>query len=643
MQAVLPDPRESRAVLVGVSDYTTLGPIPSIRSTVQELGRCFRDADRWGLPEENCTIIQSPTNATEVVDTLAGQASKVTDTLLFYFAGHGLIDESSGEKLYLALGAASQGRPDINTIPYSWIRYEFLGAARARRKIVILDCCYSGRTIGPLLSDDSVIVPVPLDIYGACILRSTAGTRRALAPEGETYTAFTGEILATIQRGIPGGPELLDLHTLLRYVEKQLSDKERPPPERRGSGDCNAIAISRNVAVQPDSRQQTDSLNPPLPSDKDSTENVRSTEGKARPAGEAHTSSTVTEDSAASRDTVPGQRRPPDDDESEESNLPRPATAMTRGADGIFELSLSMEQSVMGTNTTVIYDRLVDCGACNGIGANDNGLAKCATCNGTGRVTKKMDRRITVPAGIRNGAELDYPGLGDDGSGGGPAGNLRIRFIIHPDIFFSRVADDLHCDVELSFSRATLGTKLKLKTYYGREKVRLEAGTQPGTTVVLVGKGVRSITGNGRGDLFVHLRVSTPRDLNDIHRDILRRFADSHRETCSVDSPSGTAVVPIAAAALGSKVEVATDHGAARLHVPPGVQHDTILRISWRPQDLSLPQEIPVKVTVPTVLTAYERELVRRFGEMRREMHPRPLEPPTGSRLRNALRRFFSY
>src|SRR5262249_49770189 len=255
-----------------------------------------------------------------------------------------------------------------------------------------------------------------------------------------------------------------------------------------------------------------------------------------------------------------------------------------------------------------------------------------------------MDATLNIPAGIRNGAELGYPGLGDDRPGGGPAGDLWIRFIIHPDIFFSRVADDLHCDVELSFSRAALGTKLKLKTYYGHEKVWLDAGTQPGTTVVLVGKGVRRITGNGSGDLFVHLRVTTPENLTGVHKDILRRFADSHSETCSVDSISGTAVVPIAVAALGSKVEVATDQGAARFHVPPGVQHGTRLRISRRPQDLSLPQEIPVKVTVPTVLNAYERELVRRFGEMRREIYPRPLEPPTGfwARLRSALRRFFS-
>ncbi|MBJ6618739.1 caspase family protein [Streptomyces sp. DHE17-7] len=67
---------------------------------------------------------------------------EATDTLLVYFAGHGMRDADSTD-LYLALGD-SREHLGYTAVAYQHLRTA-LRTARARRKIVVLDCCFSGR------------------------------------------------------------------------------------------------------------------------------------------------------------------------------------------------------------------------------------------------------------------------------------------------------------------------------------------------------------------------------------------------------------------------------------------------------------------------------------------------------------------
>ncbi|MFF5233231.1 caspase domain-containing protein [Dactylosporangium sp. NPDC000521] len=247
MTAVLPDPAGSRAVLVGVSRYRRMDGLGSVRHNLEALRGLLVDAGRWGLPDGNCVVLPEPESTREVLDVLHEQAVQATDTLLFYFAGHGLIDVRDEQELYLALGSADQERPKRDSIPYKWVRDEFLDATRARRKIVILDCCYSGRALGQWMGAEGA-VPDGLDIFGTCTLTATARTRMALAPSGQRYTAFTGELIAALQEGIPQGPELLDLDTLFRHVDRRLHARGWPRPQRGALDNGGMVALARNVA-----------------------------------------------------------------------------------------------------------------------------------------------------------------------------------------------------------------------------------------------------------------------------------------------------------------------------------------------------------------------------------------------------------
>jgi len=64
-------------------------------------------------------------------------------------------------------------------------------------------------------------------------------------------------------------------------------------------------------------------------------------------------------------------------------------------------------------------------------------------------------------------------------------------------------------------------------TLDGNEPLRVPPGTQSGEVFVLRGKGVPHLRSSGRGDLLVHVQVSTPKDLTPEQRRLLGELADS--------------------------------------------------------------------------------------------------------------------
>lgn len=245
--ALLSDPARSEAVLVGVHDYTRLEDLPAVARNLTGLRDMLTDPSVWGLPEAACTVIPQPGNAGQVLDVVRDRAHRALDTLLVYYAGHGLMDPHT-EELYLALPDSDGERE------YTWLRYEYLRRAvldpraRARRTVLILDCCYSGRALIGRMSASAHLADQAV-VDGTCVIASCAETRPALSPPGETYTAFTGELLTTLGEGVAGMPDPLDMDTLYRDVRRALTGRSRPVPQQRNRNLGGDIAIARNRAA----------------------------------------------------------------------------------------------------------------------------------------------------------------------------------------------------------------------------------------------------------------------------------------------------------------------------------------------------------------------------------------------------------
>lgn len=165
------------------------------------------------------------------------------------------------------------------------------------------------------------------------------------------------------------------------------------------------------------------------------------------------------------------------------------------------------------------------CNVCNGTGKIIKD--KCPDCEGKGKVRRKTKKTVKIPAGIADGQVIQNSGGGDCGSGGGRPGDLYIQISVSKHPIFEREGQDIHCDVPITFVQAALGAEIEVPTLYGKEKVKIDEGTQSHEIIKLKGKGVPFLRSSNRGDQYVKIIVEVPKNLNSKQKDILKQFGDS--------------------------------------------------------------------------------------------------------------------
>ena len=243
----LPDPGVSRACLIGTVRHSAepqLPDLPSVEHNLADLGALLTDPRRWGLLAENCTTLLDPMRPPEVVRSLRQAAATATDTLLIYYAGHGLLNHDGD--LFLALGETSSDR---ELLKYTALAVDDVRNAirdsPAANKILILDCCYSGRAIAAMTDTQSSITAA-LEIRGAVTLAAAPATKVAIAPPGERNTAFTGALLTVLRRGVADGPELLTLELIYEQIRSLLNAGGYPLPQIQSLNTTSRLALVRN-------------------------------------------------------------------------------------------------------------------------------------------------------------------------------------------------------------------------------------------------------------------------------------------------------------------------------------------------------------------------------------------------------------
>jgi len=252
----------------------------------------------------------------------------------------------------------------------------------------------------------------------------------------------------------------------------------------------------------------------------------------------------------------------------------RRGQAAYRGADMRYNLELSLEEAVRGTEVRIRVPTLESCETCHGSGAKPGTQASvcttcgghgqvrmqqgffsiqqtcpacrgsgkvikspCETCHGQGRTQVTKTLSVKVPAGVDEGDQIRLAGEGEAGEHGGPAGDLYVQVRLKPHDIFKRDGDDLHCEMPISFVMATLGGETEIPTLDGRAALKIPAGTQTGKVFRLRGKGVRNVRSGSLGDLYCHASVETPVNLNKRQKELLEEFEASLREGGARHSP----------------------------------------------------------------------------------------------------------
>jgi molecular chaperone DnaJ len=238
------------------------------------------------------------------------------------------------------------------------------------------------------------------------------------------------------------------------------------------------------------------------------------------------------------------------------------------GADLRYDLRITFEEAVKGTQKEIEFTVLQRCETCSGSGAapgteaitctqcNGRGEVRsvrqtmlgqmvnvsacprcrgegkvvelpCDTCHGDGRTERRRTLQVSVPAGIDEGHQIRLSNEGEVGPRGGVAGSLYVAVHVQPHPSLKRDGTELFYVAPVSIAQAALGTRITVPTVDGDEEVEIKPGTQPDTEIRLRGKGVPHLRRSGsRGDLHVLVDVVVPTKLSKKARDLLAAYAD---------------------------------------------------------------------------------------------------------------------
>lgn len=154
---------------------------------------------------------------------------------------------------------------------------------------------------------------------------------------------------------------------------------------------------------------------------------------------------------------------------------------------------------------------------------------KCRHCHGEGVVSGEEIVEIQIPAGVAEGMVMNVAQKGNAARHNGVPGDIQVIIEEVPHKDFIRDETDLIYNLLLTVPQATLGTSIEVPTLTGKARIKIEAGTQPGTTLRLRGKGLPAVQGYGygHGDLVVNISVYIPETLSRLDKQHIEALEQS--------------------------------------------------------------------------------------------------------------------
>ncbi|MDY0162087.1 J domain-containing protein [Desulfobotulus sp.] len=136
--------------------------------------------------------------------------------------------------------------------------------------------------------------------------------------------------------------------------------------------------------------------------------------------------------------------------------------------------------------------------------------------------------QVRIPKGLLPGKKIRLSGKGDPSPYGGPPGDLYIQCRLVPHSLFRHEEHDLFMDHSLRLSEAMLGTQIRVPTLDGKElEIRIAPGTQHKTRMRIPGRGLPKMQEpEKKGDLYVQILISLPRELTEEQKDLLKKLKD---------------------------------------------------------------------------------------------------------------------
>jgi hypothetical protein len=239
--ARLADPATSRVVLIGNAyhAHSDIIDLPTVSAGIAALADAFTAPSLGGLSSANCRVVINPRVPSDVTGPVRQAAEEAQDVLLVYFSGHGQRDPRL-RGLYLEVGGTEPDDLVSTAVDVERLR-DVIVESRARHRILILDCCYSGAAL-PLMGpgeDDADLH----ETDGVAILSSGGANFHGNPVDVEgRYTLFTGALIRAVTEGIDNGEPALTIAHVYRHLRDALGQ-----PRINQSGMVDRVGLFRNV------------------------------------------------------------------------------------------------------------------------------------------------------------------------------------------------------------------------------------------------------------------------------------------------------------------------------------------------------------------------------------------------------------
>jgi len=234
-----------------------------------------------------------------------------------------------------------------------------------------------------------------------------------------------------------------------------------------------------------------------------------------------------------------------------------------RGNDLRYDLDITLEEAVFGTEKMITFPKLQKCGQCSGTGSEPGkqpevcsackgsgqiryqqgffsvsktcgkcyGTGKlitspCGKCKGHGSIQEQKTVNLKIPAGVDVGSRLKIMGEGEPGLNNGPSGDLYVILDVKEHEIFKREGTNIFCDFPISFTSAALGAEIEVPTLDGSARLKIPAGTQSGKIFTLKAKGAPRVGSQQRGTQLIRVFIEVPKKLSQRQKELLEEFAE---------------------------------------------------------------------------------------------------------------------
>jgi tetratricopeptide (TPR) repeat protein len=237
-----------RALVIGISDYENLGSLTFCRNDGHGMVDVLSSLN-YEMLENNVMLgnVRWENMRDAIYDFFSNENVKPTDTLLFYYSGHGVPDDD--QDVFLATSDIDPNIPSRRGFNFNELT-KVIGDCISTSIVAILDCCYSGSARFGHSTIDRQSERVVIQGEGKCILAASQAQGEAYVLEEHNHSVFTYYLLQALGGKVMDAIDkngYVTVDSLSKYVYNALMSL--PPSKRPKQKPVRKLVASGDIVL----------------------------------------------------------------------------------------------------------------------------------------------------------------------------------------------------------------------------------------------------------------------------------------------------------------------------------------------------------------------------------------------------------